>query len=130
MALKALPTAMVIEKQSKVDSFMEALVNTGIGFGLAVATNAIVLPMMLGVKVSAYQSSVIAMIFTGTSIARSYLLRRAFNGRSVWQTLRSFAPHLLNFSFWVWLTTTGIDRRRLHGKRNTPCHVEPNKMKP
>ncbi len=123
MEEKILPAPVVII-QSRIDSLMEALVNTSLGFGLAVVTNIIVLPLMLGIEVSTGDSMIIALIFTGISIARSYILRRIFNGLSVWEAIRSFGPQLLNLSFWAWLGTRSLDRSKMHAKRNTPCYIE------
>lgn len=58
-------------------SLVEALANVVIGYVLAVATQLVVFPVF-GVSVSTADSMVIAAIFTTSSIARSYALRRLF----------------------------------------------------
>ena len=73
--------------QSRVDSAMEAVTNTAIGFALSLITWAIVahafgIPMTWGTNLQ------ITAIFTAVSIARQYVLRRAFNGRTVWQSIK------------------------------------------
>jgi N-acyl-L-homoserine lactone synthetase len=64
-----------MSKQSKIDSFMETVTNTTIGFVVSLITWG--------------QNLGITAIFTVVSVVRGYILRRAFNGRSVWQTIRS-----------------------------------------
>lgn len=72
--------------QTRIDSFMEALTNTAIGFLVSLATWisvawAYAIPMTWVTNLS------ITAIFTVVSIARQYILRRLFNGRSVWATI-------------------------------------------
>jgi hypothetical protein len=64
--------------QSKTHSLIEALVNVGVGYGIAVAAQIIVFPMF-GVHISLRQNIEIGIIMTAVSIARSYTLRRVFN---------------------------------------------------
>lgn len=59
-------------------SAVEALTSTAIGYGVAVAANAVVLPAF-GFPVSVGQSFVIGAIFTAVSLARGYLVRRLFD---------------------------------------------------
>jgi uncharacterized membrane protein YraQ (UPF0718 family) len=78
--------------QSKIDSFMEALTNTLIGLLISTIANFFVIPAVLGVTMSHTQNIVLALIFTVISIARSYVLRRAFNGKSVWTAIKGQTP--------------------------------------
>lgn len=87
-ALCLLDQVEASKKQSKIDSFMEALTNTMIGFWVAVAANFAILPLF-GYTPSFGDSTLIALLFTIVSIVRSYIIRRLFNGRSVWATIRS-----------------------------------------
>lgn len=64
--------------QSKRASLAEAMINTCVGFFVALGTQMIVFPLF-GVNFSLHQNLSITVIFTGVSIARSYLLRRIFN---------------------------------------------------
>lgn len=64
--------------QSRIGSFVEAWANVGIGFGVAWLSNLIVLPLF-GLRVGAGKSFCIAIVFTGISLIRSYLVRRFFN---------------------------------------------------
>lgn len=73
--------------QSRVDSAMEAVTNTAIGFGISLLTWTVVawgygIPMTWSTNLS------ITAIFTVVSIARQYVLRRLFNSRSPWAALK------------------------------------------
>lgn len=65
--------------QTKLGSFTEAWANIAVGFGINFAANLLVLPHF-GFNVTAYDAFGIGVIFTGISLARSYILRRWFNG--------------------------------------------------
>jgi hypothetical protein len=60
-------------------SFVEAWANIAVGFGINFAANLLVLPWF-GFHVTAGQALGIGVIFTAISLARSYILRRWFNG--------------------------------------------------
>jgi hypothetical protein len=64
--------------QSRVMSLVEATANVMIGYGVAVATQMIVFPWF-GLRATLDQNLEIGLIFTAVSLARSYLLRRAFD---------------------------------------------------
>ncbi len=64
--------------QTKLQSFLEASVNIGIGLGIALLTQLIVFPMF-GINIPLKDDLMIVSIFTAVSITRSYLLRRFFN---------------------------------------------------
>lgn len=73
--------------QSRLDSLAEALTNTAIGFVISMVTWHFVargfgIPMPIG------ENLMITGIFTVVSIVRQYVLRRAFDGRSVWRVIR------------------------------------------
>lgn len=70
--------------QKKSHSFIEAIFNTVLGFGVSMAANLIVLPWF-GYEVSVSAAFGIGVIFTVISIVRSYVLRRLFNRIMVWQ---------------------------------------------
>jgi len=77
----------VHHQQSRMDSFMESLTNTAIGFVLSLITWQLVagaygIPMPIGLNIQ------ITLIFTIVSIARQYVLRRTFDGRSPRQWLK------------------------------------------
>ena len=72
--------------QSRIDSFMEALTNTAIGFIVSLVTW-IVVAWAYGIPMTWATNLSITAIFTVVSIARQYVLRRCFNGRSVWAAI-------------------------------------------
>ena len=74
--------------QTRTDSLMEALVNIAIGLVISTIANHFVIPGVLNVQMSVTQNLVISAIFTAISLVRSYVLRRLFNGRSVWRAIR------------------------------------------
>jgi hypothetical protein len=59
-------------------SAVEAVANVAIGYVVAVAANAVVLPLF-NLHPSALDSFAIGALFTAISLARSYALRRLFN---------------------------------------------------
>jgi hypothetical protein len=65
--------------QTKLGSFVEAWANIAVGFTINFAANMTILPWF-GFKVSAGSAFEIGLIFTAISLARSYVLRRWFNG--------------------------------------------------
>lgn len=70
--------------QTRLGSFVEAWANIAIGFGINFTANLIVLPWF-GFNVTATDAFGIGVVFTAISLARSFLLRRAFNGiKAAW----------------------------------------------
>ena len=65
-------------QQSKLDSLIEALLSTFIGFIVSFTANLILMPM-LGIPVSLSQNFILTVAFTFMSVARSYLVRRWAN---------------------------------------------------
>jgi hypothetical protein len=63
--------------QRKRTSLLESVVNCLTGIGIAFAMQVSLFPMF-GIHISYSTSGVIALIFTGVSIVRSYALRRLF----------------------------------------------------
>lgn len=63
--------------QPRVLSAFEALTNVLVGYGLAVALQLTLLPM-IGLSVTAAQSLQLGGAFTFASLVRSYALRRLF----------------------------------------------------
>ena len=66
-----------VEMQSRTMSFVEALTNVVVGFGLAVLTQVLAFPVF-EIAVTFDQHVSIAVIFTLVSLARGYVLRRLF----------------------------------------------------
>lgn len=74
-------------RQAKIDSLMESITNTAVGFAISLITWAIIaraygIPMTWGTNLQ------IVGWFTIVSIARQYILRRLFDGRTVWQAIK------------------------------------------
>lgn len=76
-------------KQSRVDSFMEAVTNVLIGFGINFIANWLILPGYFDIEPDLGSFAVLGMIYTLVSVARTYVIRRAFNGRTVWQAIKA-----------------------------------------
>ena len=64
-------------KQSRWMSFAEAVVNVVLGYGVAVVTQMLVLPLF-GIRASVSDNLIIGVIFTMVSLVRSFTLRRVF----------------------------------------------------
>jgi len=63
--------------QSRWMSLVESVANVLVGYIVAVATQYLVFPLF-GLHATLSQNLMIGLIFTGVSLVRSYLLRRAF----------------------------------------------------
>jgi len=74
-------------KQSRATSFTKSLVSTAIGFIVALGANAMVLPLF-GFSPSLSQNFAITCVYTVISVARGYLLERAFEAMG-WRTRMS-----------------------------------------
>lgn len=64
--------------QTRLGSFIEAWVNVAIGFGINFTANLLILPLF-GFDISIKQNLSLGLIYTGISVARSYVVRRWFN---------------------------------------------------
>ncbi len=64
--------------QTKLGSFVEAVINVGSGFLLAILTQLVVFPLF-DIRVDFHEQLGIAAIFTIISIGRTYLWRRVFD---------------------------------------------------
>ena len=64
--------------QKKKASLIEVLINTAIGYFVALATQVIIFPWF-GIDVTLGQQVTIGVIFTVVSIVRGYFVRRMFN---------------------------------------------------
>jgi len=78
---------MRLHTQSRVDSLMESVTNTLIGFILSFAVWALV-AQLYGIPMSWRTNAEITAIFTVVSIVRQYVLRRIFDGRTPWTALK------------------------------------------
>jgi len=64
--------------QSERGSLIEAVANTVVGYGLAVATQFAVFPIY-GLQVGVVENLGLGLVFTAVSLVRGYLLRRLFD---------------------------------------------------
>lgn len=65
-------------KQRKRTSIVESLLNVAIGYGVALASQIVVFPLVGIHDVSLQTNIIIGLIFTGISVVRSYIVRRLF----------------------------------------------------
>lgn len=65
-------------KQSRAMSLVEAAVNVGIGYGVAVVTQILVFPVF-GLQATLAQNLKMGAVFSLVSIIRSFALRRGFD---------------------------------------------------
>lgn len=65
--------------QTRLGSIAEALANIAVGFSINWCANLLVLPLF-GFAVTPGVAFHIGLVFTAISLARSYVLRRWFNG--------------------------------------------------
>ena len=73
--------------QSKVDSILEALTNIMIGASIALASQLIWFPL-IGKSFTLGENLATTAFFTIVSFVRSYAIRRLFNGRTVYQSIK------------------------------------------
>jgi hypothetical protein len=65
--------------QTKFGSFIEAWANIFVGFTINFFSNMLIFPLF-GMHISPGNNFLLGMIYTAISLARSYVLRRWFNG--------------------------------------------------
>jgi hypothetical protein len=65
--------------QTKLGSVAEAWANIAVGFTINYFANLLIFPLF-GMHISAKNNFLLGVIYTGISLARSYILRRYFNG--------------------------------------------------
>ena len=64
-------------KQSRLMSLVESVANVIVGYGVAVVTQILILPVF-GLQTTLGQNLAMGGVFTIVSLARSFLLRRLF----------------------------------------------------
>jgi len=69
-------------KQSRAMSLAESCTNVAVGYGLAVTVQLVIFPWF-GLPARLHDALAMGAIFTVVSIARSYVLRRAFEAYRV-----------------------------------------------
>ena len=68
--------------QTRAHSALESVANVAIGYGVAVASQVVILPLF-GVHLALADNLAIGAWFTVISLARSYVVRRVFNAAAV-----------------------------------------------
>jgi hypothetical protein len=66
--------------QTRLGSFIEAIINVVIGFGINFTANMVIFPLF-GFHITPGANFVLGMIYTVISVVRSYAVRRWFNAR-------------------------------------------------
>jgi len=74
--------------QSRWMSLVESVTNVLVGYIVAVVTQVLVFPLF-GWHATLSENLMIGLIFTGVSLVRSYVLRRAFEARRLRQAKSS-----------------------------------------
>lgn len=69
-------------KQTRKASLVETLLNTALGYGVALAAQILVFPMF-GIVIPLSSNIMIGAVFTVVSIARGFVLRRVFESLRV-----------------------------------------------
>lgn len=72
--------------QTKLGSLAEAWANIAIGFTINFCANLVILPLFGFTSLTAGKNFLIGVAYTGISLARSYVLRRWFNGLRRFET--------------------------------------------
>jgi hypothetical protein len=65
--------------QSRLGSLLESIANIAVGYGVAVASQLLIFPLF-GIHIPLSDNLLIGVWFTIISLARSYAIRRWFNG--------------------------------------------------
>lgn len=65
--------------QTRLGSFAEAWANIAVGFSINYVANLLIFPLF-GMHISPGNNFVLGLIYTAISLARSFILRRYFNG--------------------------------------------------
>ena len=66
--------------QTRLGSLYEALINVMIGFTINFVANMLIFPLF-GLHISLSDNFLLGCLYTIISVARSYVIRRWFNGR-------------------------------------------------
>ena len=66
--------------QSRTHSFMEACTNIAVGYAINIVLNYLIFRCM-SIPVTLHQNLTMGLIFTGVSLTRTYVIRRAWNRR-------------------------------------------------
>lgn len=82
--------------QSKKDSILEVTTNLSIGMCIAFLSQIIWFPM-IGKDFTIMDNILTTVFFSAVSVLRGYWIRRLFNGRSVYLTIKSKIRRLYDY---------------------------------
>ena len=89
-------------KQSRIDSVLEALTNIAIGAVVALMAQLIWFPI-IDKQFTFAENLLTTAFFTLVSFARSYFVRRFFNGKSVYRSIKDrLAPESAKLEIEAW----------------------------
>ena len=77
-----------MNQQSKMDSLMEIICNSLLGWAIYTPANFVLIPLVTGEAATLTASFGLSILYTFIAIARGYAVRRAFNGKSPWGWLK------------------------------------------
>ena len=75
------------ENQNKIDSALESVTNVIVGFAINFTANMFIFPLF-GWSISITQNIALGACYTAISLVRSYVIRRAFDGKSIYQSIK------------------------------------------
>mgnify|MGYP003679782670 FL=1 len=75
-------------KQSKLDSALESITNVCVGFTINFTANMLIFPIF-GWSISIEQNILLGALYTAISLVRAYAIRRAFDGKSIYQAIKT-----------------------------------------
>ena len=78
---------MTHENQNKIDSALESVTNVIVGFAINFTANMFIFPLF-GWSISITQNIALGACYTAISLVRSYVIRRAFDGKSIYQSIK------------------------------------------
>jgi hypothetical protein len=78
---------VLVPKQSRLMSFLEASANVVVGFALALLTQLLLFPLF-SISLGMNENLIIGGVFTAVSLLRSYALRRLFEALRAGERMR------------------------------------------
>jgi hypothetical protein len=75
-------------RQHKMDSLMESVCNIAVGFIISWAVWMWIVAPLFNIPTNHGTGFLITCVFTVTSLARQYIIRRLFDGHTIWETIR------------------------------------------
>jgi hypothetical protein len=76
-------------RQHRVDSILETSTSVVVGFVVAMLTYRYIISPLYGFGSNTGESAGVVAIFTASSMIRQYLVRRVFDGKTIYEGLRA-----------------------------------------